>query len=187
MSIIFTDKHFDVLKKVKLQDFKYFVGFYELDNHWRLIFPDKVSKLFFYIDPFVASRTQHQTCLTKWKVFASFRPDSKDIDWKIALFEHSKQSDLINCGLICLLIFDYIVQKKSSCDLSSEDLINYRNSLLKLLDTYETKKSKTKCYNYWRKKCYKYGFVIFIMQLFNIFLSFSFVLFLPLGLNIFHL
>ena len=105
MGIIFTDKHFDVLKKVKLQDFKYFVGFYELDNHIRLIIAGKVSKLFYYIDSFVASRTQQQTCLTKWKVFASFLPDLKDIDWKIDTFEHSKQSDLINCGLICLLVF----------------------------------------------------------------------------------
>ena len=143
MSLIFTEKQFDVLKKVKLQDFNYFVGFYELDNHWRLIMADKKSKLFYYIDPFIASRTQQQTYLTKWKVFSSFRQDLKDIEWKIATFEHSKQSDIFNCGLICLMVFDCIIKKSFSCNFSDEVLINYRTSLRKLLDISETKKSKS--------------------------------------------
>ena len=42
MIIIFTDTQFDVLKKINLQDFKYLVGFFNLENNWRLIMADKV-------------------------------------------------------------------------------------------------------------------------------------------------
>ena len=58
MSSVFTKRQVDVLKKINLSDYKYFVGFYELDNHWRLIMAEKDTGRFYYIDPFISSTSE---------------------------------------------------------------------------------------------------------------------------------
>ena len=49
---------------------------------------------------------------------------------------------MVNCGVICLLIFDSIIQKKYTCEFDLHILIDYRSTLMNLLEKYETKKSK---------------------------------------------
>jgi Ulp1 family protease len=145
---IFTDKSFEVYKKTNFSSYKYIFGFLELDKHWRLVFADMDSFKFYYIDPFKALVTVQKEYLATWKSLLAARKeiDHTSIDnWKHVNFKHSKQTDLFNCGIICLFFLDFIFVNfdcNLMCEFDSDKLNNYRISLKSDLDKYEKKSSR---------------------------------------------
>jgi len=128
----------NLFRKLDLDSFKYIIGFYELDQHWRLCFANNSTRTFYYIDPFSALKTIQNNKLKIWSTFASNK-SSSNTKWSLGVFKHSKQTDCYNCGTICLLFLEKLLMEEFICDFDNNFLIDYRKKLYDLLIRYEKK------------------------------------------------
>lgn len=136
---LFNDGNTDKLfRKLDLDSFKYIIGFYELDQHWRLCFANNSTRMLYYIDPFIALKTMQNKKLKIWSQFASTKSSSKT-SWSLGEFKHSKQTDCYNCGAICLLFLEKLLIEEFTCNFDVKFLIDYRKKLYDLLIKYEKK------------------------------------------------
>ena len=51
-------------------------------------------------------------------------------------YEHDRQSDTYNCGVICPLIMEKVILKESACKYTPNDLLEYRDKLFNLIFKY---------------------------------------------------
>ena len=97
-----------------------------------------VDKLFYYIDPFIAKSTEISAKFKIWKTFISNRTKTNEI-WKCGTFKHSKQLDSYNCGVICIIFIDVLLDDIFTCNFDDNNLIEYREKLYQLLIDNEKK------------------------------------------------
>ena len=110
----------------------------ELDQHWRLCFANNSTHAFYCIDPFTAIKTMQNKKLKIWSQFASTKSNS-NTKWALGDFEHTKQTDFYNCGAICLLFLEKLLNEEFTCNFDDKFLIDYRKKMYDLLIRYEKK------------------------------------------------
>ena len=137
---IFVELKIDILKKIDLAKFTYLAGFHEENKHWRLIFVDAKKSKFFFIDPFSANLSDVNHMMLQWSRFAVQHGSSNDTVWTVGNLNHTKQTDQFNCGVICLMFFEDLIQGKYNCGFTVESLMTYREDLLSCLN--HAKKNK---------------------------------------------
>jgi hypothetical protein len=136
-NVLYKFQHSKVVKR----DFKTYnniIGFLNLNqNHWAVIYADKVSRTFFYIDPFIANESEINMGFKKWVKFMESRPTGdfpKINSWKVGSFKHDKQKDVVNCGLLCVMFLEcLIIDKSNNCTFDDEIISNYRKKCFSLL------------------------------------------------------
>ena len=74
--------------------------------------------------------------------FAVQHESTNDAVWNVGNLNHTKQIDQFNCGVICLMFFEDLIQGKYNCGFTEESLVTYREDLLSCLLSSQSKKSK---------------------------------------------
>jgi hypothetical protein len=128
----------NIYRKIALDNYKYVIGFYEEDKHWRLCFANMPNNIFYYVDPYKAIKTTQKRKLETWSQFVSSKSKSSN-KWTLGDFKHSKQTDSYNCGVICLLFLENLFLEQFNCEYDDKILIDYRKKLYDLLIKYEKK------------------------------------------------
>jgi hypothetical protein len=119
---IFLNGRLDIMKRNNFKN-KYIPGSANKDgNHWVLVFIDNERAVFYFIDPFCATHEQSTTAFNIFLNFAKTKKDIADKNWKLGEFKHSKQSDGVSCGVICLMLFEKLTQNKTSLDYTPNDI-----------------------------------------------------------------
>jgi Ulp1 family protease len=128
----------NIYRKIDIDNYKYVLGFYEEDKHWRLCFANMSNNIFYYVDPYKAIKTTQKRKLESWSQFVSSKSKSSN-KWNLGDFKHSKQTDSYNCGVICLLFLENLLLEQFNCEYDDKILIGYRKKLYDLLIKYEKK------------------------------------------------
>ena len=140
MHQIFVEHKHEILKEFDLTKFTYLAGFHEANKHWRLIFVDVKKRQFFFIDPYSVLLSDVNEMMSQWLRFAVQHGSTKDAVWNVGNLNHTKQIDQFNCGVICLMFFEDLIQGKYNCGFTVESLVTYREDLLSCLN--HAKKNK---------------------------------------------
>ena len=128
-------------KSLSFKSLNIIVGFLNLNcNHWAAICAIKDFKKFFYIDPFVADESEINLAFQNWNKFMASRPTGefpRQKDWEIGIFNHDKQTESFNCGVLCIKFLETIIVDNLSVLRFKDDSIkDYRSEYLKLLKDY---------------------------------------------------
>ena len=93
----------------------------------------------------ILNANDNKIVLRKWVNFIKSRKDYIAGEWQLGLFEYAKQTDSINCGVICLKFLESFKDKEKgpqmcmTCNYDDDSLIKYMGYLLDVLN----KHSKT--------------------------------------------
>ena len=125
-------------KSLSFKSLNIIVGFLNLNcNHWAAICAIKDFKKFFYIDPFVADESELNLAFQNWNKFMASRPTGefpRQKDWEIGIFNHDKQTESFNCGVLCIKFLETIIVDNLSVFRFKDDSIkDYRSEYLKYL------------------------------------------------------
>ena len=104
-------------------------------NHWTLVFVDLNNKLFYFLDPLIASNETRLKIFDNWLHFIQSVMDTeKDKSlWKLGEFKHSKQNDSVSCGAIVLMMLETLLKRSHSLDFDDASIAAYRDQLNKRL------------------------------------------------------
>ena len=91
---------------------KVIVGFNNvlMNKHWSLFFADTERRLIYYLDSLSDNANENKKVLRKWVNFIKSRKVYITGEWQLGLFEYTKQTDSINCGVICLKFLETLIQ-----------------------------------------------------------------------------
>ena len=109
-------------------------------NHWAVICAIKDRRVFYYIDPFVASQGDIEIAFKNWKKFMKSRPvgEFPAIEkWQIGNFTHDKQPDLVSCGVLCCKFIEtLIIDNETTCKYTKDSITDFRLHFLSLINSH---------------------------------------------------
>ena len=129
------------VENVDMKKLDNIIGFPCLNhNHWAVIIADRKNRIFYYLDPFIAKEGEINLAFKNWKKFMASRPtgDFPKIDsWVIGNFTHDKQSDIVSCGILCLMFLEkIIIHKSKECKFTTENIHVFRQNYFDLLNSH---------------------------------------------------
>ena len=110
------------------------ISTYAQSSHWYLFVANMREHLFYFIDPKVAYFKTKGARFKTWKELLQLSLTSfKESERQNGELTHTKQSDSINCGVICLMAIEQIVKQNNQLEFDDKTLITYRQFLIDLL------------------------------------------------------
>ena len=121
-------------KHHQIDKFKYVIGMYSPAHHWFLCIANIEKKLFYFVDPSIATARVKKNRFDTWLQLAElYLTDFNSNDWQQGSFVHAEQNDGFNCGPLCLMFMENILKNTFKVEFDAACLASYRKLLHDLL------------------------------------------------------